>query len=308
MKVLVTGCNGYIGGHLVEELLAQGHEVVGVDHRPESWQAFGQLGPYRFVQLELAKLQAVKPLAKILEGVTAVFHLASHQPFAWEPAPFISGNVIRTATVIEAMRVADVKRLIHSSTNAVYGDVERLPVTESDVVNPRNIYEVTKYQAEMLARVYSDLGHFHTAVLRYSSVYGGRNRVGSLYYFIDMTVQGKPIRLFAQGRTMRDYVYVGDVVQANVACLACQHASAFEVFNIGSGAPMSTGSLVELIFELTGRATQIVYAEDEHWRMADLYLDIAKAQQQLHYQPRDMREGIQLYLQTLEVAARMEHQ
>src|SRR5437879_1652740 len=154
MKLLVTGCNGYIGGHLVEELLTGGDEVTGIDHRAETWQAFGRLGQYRFVQLELAGPQAVEHIARTLEGIEAVFHLASHQPFSWDPAPFIHGNVYRTATLLEAMHLAGVNRLIHSSTFAVYGDAERLPVAESDPVNPSNIYEVTKYQAEMLARVY----------------------------------------------------------------------------------------------------------------------------------------------------------
>jgi UDP-glucose 4-epimerase len=237
-----------------------------------------------------------------LEGVDAVFHLASHQPFSWDPSPFIHGNVYRTATLLEAMRLAGINRLINSSTFAVYGDAECLPVSESDPVNPCNIYEVTKYQAEMLARVYSDVGDFKTTVLRYSSVYGGRNRVGSLYYFIEMTLKREPIRLFARGKTIRDYVYVDDVVRVNLSCLSLDDSVPFDVFNIGSGDAMSTGDLVHLIFELAGSSTEITYVEDEHWRVGDLYLDISKAQRQLNYQPLNMRDGLHHYLQTLETA------
>lgn len=306
MKALVTGCHGYIGGHLIERLLGEEHEVVGVDHRPVSWQTFEKLGRYCLVELELGDRQTVPALARVLEGVAVVFHLASHQPFNWEPAPFIYGNICRTAAVIEAMRLAGVKRLVQSSTCAVYGDSRHIPLVETDPAKPQGIYALTKYQAEMLAQAYSELGHIKTTVLRYSSVYGGRNRVGSLYYFIEMSLKGAPIRLFAKGKTVRDYVYVDDVVHANLACLLHQSENAFEIFNIGSGDPTSTGNLVQVIAELTGRSATVAYAEDEHWQAADLYPDISKARQQLGYHPVDMRAGMERYLRTLEAAVKVE--
>lgn len=302
MRLLVTGCNGYVGGHLIETLLARGHEVVGVDHRAESWQEFGKAGAYRFAWMELAEWQAAEPLARELEGVEAVFHLASHQPFSWEPAPFVRGNVGRTATLLEAMRMTGTPRLVHSSTFAVYGDPERVPIAEGDPVNPKNIYEVTKYQAEMLARVYAETGAFKACVLRYTSLYGGRNRVGSLHYFVESVLHGAPIRLFAGGRTLKDYVHVADVVEANVACLGFEQSGPFEVFNVGGGDAVSTSGLVGLVSRLAGKAAEITFAEDEHWRAADSYLDVSKARRLLGYEPRSMEAGVGLYLSELRAA------
>lgn len=299
MKVVVTGCNGYIGGVLVEKLLTEGYSVVGIDHRSETWQTFRHSGRYEFVQIELADRNCTDRAVAALTGTHAVFHLSSHQPFSWDPAPFVAGNVTRTANILEATRKSGVKRFILSSTYAVYGETDKVPLCESGPVNPRNIYEVTKYQAEMLTSTYTEIAGLSSSILRYSSVYGGRNRVGSLYYFIESTYKGSGVRLFAGGKTVKDYVYVDDVVAANIAALSLDGEGRCEVLNIGGGEPISTRDLVSLIFDLTGRSTPIEYVEDPHWRASDLYPDISKAGRLLNYHPLDMRAGIQLYLNTL---------
>ena len=199
------------------------------------------------------------------------------------------------------MRLAGVERLVHSSTCAVYGEVERLPIAEMDPVHPQNAYEVTKYQAEMLARLYSDRGHLVTTGLRYPSLYGGRNRVGSLHYFLDATLRQQPINLFAEGKPMKEFVHVGDVVQANIACLTYHQEAPFEVFNIGSGEPIAMRELVHLIFEVAGQTTDVTYAVSENWRATDVCLDISKARRLLAYAPRSLRDGLHAYLKVLQV-------
>ena len=117
---------------------------------------------------------------------------------------------------------------------------------------------------------------------------------------MDAARKGKPINLFAEGKPVKEFVHVGDVVQANMACLSYEQQQPFEVFNIGSGEPVAMRDLVQLIFEVTGRETELTYAPSEHWRATDLYLDIAKARQKLAYRPRRLKAGLQAYLQTLQ--------
>lgn len=286
-RVAVTGCHGYVGGHLVEKLRAAGHDVVGIDHRPQ-----GDVPVPQFARMELADPVAVETCAKAIEGCTAVFHLASRQPFSWDLHPFVRGNVMRTAHLLEAMRVAKVPRLIHSSTVAVYGRPETLPLREDTPLHPENPYEVTKAQAESLAGLYASKAGLNVAILRYPSVYGGRARFGAMYTFIDATLRGAPIRLFAKGTARRDLVHVFDVVAANL--LALQHAQAQPVatYNIASGqAPMSH-ELVELIFDVLGQKTTVEMAEDPNWRSQDLVVDIGRARTELGFTPMPLAEGI----------------
>jgi nucleoside-diphosphate-sugar epimerase len=285
--VAVTGCQGYVGGHLVERLRADGHEVVGIDHR-----APNGVSVTRFVQVEIADPGSVGVCREALRGCAAVFHLASHQPFSWDLHPFVRGNVMRTAHLLEAMRQEGVRRLIHSSTVAVYGRPNTLPLRETTPLRPENPYEVTKAQAEALAGLYADKGGIAVTVLRYPSIFGGRARFGAIHTFVDATLKGVPIRLFARGTARRDLVHVFDVVAANLLTLRHRQEPALATYNIASGqAPMSR-ELCELIFDVVGRKTAIELAEDPNWRPQDLVVDITKARSDLNFAPRTLREGI----------------
>jgi len=285
--VAVTGCQGYVGAHLVERLRADGYDVVGIDHR-----APRDVSLTRFTRVELADPESVEVCRDALRGCSAVFHLASHQPFSWDLFPFVRGNVIRTAHLLEAMRQGGVHRLIYSSSVAVYGRPETLPLQETTPLHPESAYEVTKAQAEALAGLYADKGDLAVTVLRYPSVYGGSARFGAMYTFVDATLKGLPIRLFAHGTARRDLVHVSDVVAANLLALQhCQHP-ALVIYNIASGQALMSSELCELIFEVVGRRTVIELANDPHWRTQDLVVDITKARSDLHYAPLPLRAGI----------------
>jgi len=288
-----------VGSHLVEALVKAGHAVIGVDRRPSPYADTIAPERIRFTTLELADQNSAPALARVLEGVDAVFHTAAHQPYSWDPAPFVFGNVSCTATVLEAMRLAKTPRLLHSSTSALYGEASKPLVAESDGIRPRNIYEITKAQGEELARFYSETAGFRTSAFRYASIFGGRNRDGSLYYFLDKTLKGEPIRLFAGGKTLRDYTSVHDVVRINMAALDAVPDTPFEAFNVGSGRTLSTGDLVQAIFRAAGRATSIEYAEDPRWNASGFCLDISKARKALGFEPTPLEEGIKEYLQEL---------
>ncbi len=286
-RVAVTGCNGYIGGHLVQKLVATGHEVVGIDHRRS-----GDVVVPNLINVELGDPASIEICAKAIAGCVAVFHLASRQPFGWDLYPFVRGNVVRTTHLLEAMRICGTKRLIHSSTVAVYGKPDALPLHEDTPLRPENPYEITKGQAEALTALYAQKEGFQVTVLRYSSVYGGRTRFGAMYTFIDAVLRASPIRLFAQGKARRDLVHVLDAVAANLLALEHRSALPHAVYNVASGqAPMSH-DLVELIFDVLGQRTAVELADDPNWRVQDLVIDVTKARTELGFAPTPLREGI----------------
>jgi nucleoside-diphosphate-sugar epimerase len=294
VKVAVTGCHGYVGGHLVDELLRTGHEVKGIDHRePPAWAGV------QAARVELGEAGAVAAAARALRGCEAVFHLASRQPFSRELEGFVRGNIQRTSHLLQAMRLAGVGRLIHASTVAVYGRPERLPLREDTPLCPENTYEVTKREAERLVGVFTRAPGGQATVLRLSSVFGGRGRSGAMFSFVDAALVGRPIRLFAGGRVRRDHVHVADVVAAARLALDRRQQEPLEIYNVGGGEAPTGRELCDLIFQVAGRPGAIDLADDPAWRVDDVVIDISRARTALHYAPRSLRDGVADLVATL---------
>jgi UDP-glucose 4-epimerase len=285
--IAVTGCNGFVGGHLVEALLALGHSVTGIDHRPCT-----TVLPSKFVQIELAETVSIDAVARAIEGCQAVIHLASRQPFSWDLQPLIRGNIFRTANALEAINRASVSRVIHASTIAVYGRPASVPLLEDSPRQPENAYEVSKAHAEDLVGLYARTLDLRATILRYPSIYGGRFRAGAMFTFVDATLRRSAIRLFAKGSTLRDHLHVQDVVRANIAALGHEPAAAIEIFNIGSGQALSNRALCDLIADVIGHATTIELADDPNWRGEDLALDVSRARRNLQFVASPLRDGI----------------
>lgn len=285
--IAVTGSSGFVGGHLVETLLASSHTVTGIDHRPCT-----AVRPSTFLQIELAETDSIDAVARAIQGCQAVIHLASRQPFSWDVQPLVRGNIFRTANALEAIKRASVRRVIHASTIAVYGRPASVPLREDTPRQPENAYEVSKAHAEDLVALYARTHDLHATILRYPSIYGGRFRAGAMFTFVDATLRGSPIRLFANGVTLRDHLHVQDVVKANIAALTHRPTSTVEIFNIGSGQALSNRALCQLIGEVVGNSTAIELADDPNWRSEDLALDVSRARTTLQFVASPLRDGI----------------
>jgi len=293
MKVAVTGCHGFIGGHLCERLLVDGHHVMGIDHRDRpAWSRIDA------VRLELGEPGSVAAAARALSGCEAVFHLAARRPFSWELGPLLAGNILRTSHLLQAMRLAGVPRLVHASTVAVYGRAERLPIDEDTPPRPENAYQASKAQAEVLAEIVSRAGTDVT-VLRTTSVFGGRERQSPMHSFLDAARRGDPIRLFAGGKVRRDHVHVADVVDANLAALMSRGDPSYRVYNVASGEAPAERDLAEVIFLVLGRRGQIELGDDPDGPDHDWIVDISRARASLGFSPRPLRERIAEFAATL---------
>jgi len=258
--VMVTGAGGFIGSHLCEALLAQGHTVRGLDafttfYDPARKRAnvAPLLGHPAFSLVEADLLDV--DLASVLSGVEAVVHLAGEPGVttSWGPdfARYVDRNVLATQRLLEGAVAHDITKLVYASSSSVYGG-EADALRARGEPRPFSPYGVSKLAAEALVGAYALSHGLSTVSLRYFSVYGPRQRPDmAAHRFIEALLSGRPLTLFGDGTQVRDFTFVEDVVDATARALFADvpHAA---VFDIASGHPVSVRTLVELVRDLVG--------------------------------------------------------
>ena len=254
MKALVTGGAGFIGSHLSEQLLAQGHEVVIVDDlsngRQKNLDSFKGNSRLIFHQVDIRKPEILKPC---FEGVDWVFHLAGLAdivPSIERPEPYFSVNVQGTFNVLECANAAKVKRLVYAASSSSYGIPDAYPTPETAPINPQYPYALTKYMGEELVLHWAHTYKLPTLSLRLFNVYGPRSRTTGTYgavfgVFLAQKIHGRPFTVVGDGRQTRDFTYVTDVVDAFI-CAANSDLSG-DAMNVGSSNHYSVNRLVELL-------------------------------------------------------------
>lgn len=257
MRILVTGAAGFIGSHVAERLLADGHDVVlldGFTDYYERWRKEANLAAARqhprasFHELDLRR----DDLAPALDGVEAVIHLAAMPglPRSWvEMEAYTGCNLLATHRLLEASRASGVRRFLQISTSSVYGEDalgdEDLPL------RPVSPYGVTKLAAEHLVGAYVQTYGFPASILRYFSIYGPRQRPDMAYHrFIEALLDGRPISVFGDGRQTRSSTYIADCVAGTVAAL--EGAEIGVVYNIGGGERIALLDVIGIIGDALG--------------------------------------------------------
>lgn len=254
MKSLVTGGAGFIGSNLVDKLIEIGHEVIVIDNESaESNTQFYWNDKAKNYKYDVRDYENTRPL---YEGVDYVFHLAAEsriQPAVENPINAISLNCLGTCTVLQCSKEAKVKRVMYSSTSSAYGmnippNVETQP---DDCLNP---YSVSKVSGEKLCTMYTRLFGLPTISFRYFNVYGERQPTGGQYapvigIFLDQKKSNQPLTIVGDGDQRRDFIYVGDVVNANIlAATTDVDTDAFgEVYNVGFGENYSVNEIAKMI-------------------------------------------------------------
>ncbi len=291
MHCLVTGAAGFIGSHLCERLLADGHAVVGVDCFTDYYRRdikernlAGLLGRDHFTFHEL-DLSAGVP-AGVAGGVEWAFHLAAMAGLnrSWTDFDLYDRhNLTATHRLLEAVKgSASLKKLVYASTSSVYGKFasgdETLPT------RPSSPYGITKLACEQLCRVFGDEFGVPAVVLRYFSVYGPRQRPDMGYHlFIDAVLRGRPIPLTGDGTQVRGNTFVTDCVDATVRAAADAHAG--ETFNVGGGDLVSVLDVIRKIERITGRAASIDYLPPRRGDQQATGADVTKLTQRLGWKP-----------------------
>ena len=246
MRAVVTGGAGFIGGHLAERLSEMGFEVIILDNfERASMETLRSLPPE--VEVRRVDIRDYRALERFL-NVDAVFHFAALTDVVESESKkelYWSVNVEGTRNVLEAALKHDAD-VVFASSAAVYGDLDR-PARVDDRLNPLSVYGRTKVECERLCAEYSKKG-LRVSVLRIFNVYGERARGGVVKIFIERAVEGKPLIIYGDGESVRDFVYVGDVAEAATRTL---NEEAFgKVLNIGTGRPTKVKELAELVSKL----------------------------------------------------------
>lgn len=309
MNLLVTGGAGFIGSHVCERLLNSGHSV---------W-AFDDLNTFYDPQLKRRNIRDIQSLAKPFEFTQGdltdraaldelfgsvkfdqVIHLAARagvRPSLAEPALYQRVNVEGTVNILEAARLTGVKKITIASSSSVYGVNSKVPFAESDpifaAISP---YAASKLACEALGHVYHHVYGMDVAMLRFFTVYGPRQRPDlAIHKFAKLIHAGKPIPVFGDGSTARDYTYVTDTVDGIIACT--QKQLGFEIFNLGESQTVTLSYLIELLEKELGKKAIIDRQPPQPGDVPITFADVSKARAKLGYHPHiKIEEGIKLFI------------
>lgn len=288
MKIIVTGGAGFIGSHIVDALVSDGHEVHVVDNMSAGKKE--NINPK--ATLHEVDIRDYDKLVSIFVGTKYVFHEVAFPQVQYSIENPIETNAINaggTLNVLEASRVNKIKRLIFASSSAIYGDQNILPITESMQVNPLSPYGAQKYICEIYMKLYAQIYGLETVSLRYFNVYGKRQSSTGAYAsvvakFMDFRKAGMPLTITGTGEQTRDFVNIKDVVSANLLAMESTKVGRGEVINIGSTEQTSVNQVAELI----GGPVEYTEARIEP---NDTKADITKAKALLEWEPTIGIEG-----------------
>ncbi len=298
--ILITGAAGFIGSHIAEEVSKNpSNRVVLVDDlsagREENLQWMDNRENCRMVRLSILEEPR---LSKEMSDIDIVFHeaaMASVKECVSNPTKCTRINVEGTASCLEACRKNDVKTFVLASSCAVYGDLKP-PLRETGQVRPLSPYAASKVAAEALCQSYHRLYGIKTVSLRYFNVYGPRQPAGGSYSavipsFISKLASGRRPVIYGDGSQVRDFVFIQDVVAANL--LAASGGSPGQCYNIGGGRPTSVLDLLDMIRTQMGARLQPVFAEPRKGDIRESWADLSLARRKLGYEPRwTLQRGI----------------
>ena len=260
MKILVTGVAGFIGSHLAQRLLERGDEIFGIDNfysgtknNIEYLKLFDKNNRFTFIEADIRNFETINKIIKDY-NIKQIYHLAaivSVQESIENPLLSNEVNVKGTLNILEASRKNDVKRVVFSSSAAVYGDEPTLPKNEDSIMNPISPYGYEKLFGEYYMKLYNELYGLETVILRYFNVYGSRQNSKSDYsgvisIFEENFKNAKSPNIYGNGEQYRDFVYVKDVVKANIKAMNTTTLSG-KIICVGTGKKTSINDLVEFL-------------------------------------------------------------
>jgi UDP-glucuronate 4-epimerase len=302
-RVLVTGAAGFIGSHVCQRLLSEGAAVFGLDNfdpfydpalKRRNLEAVGQSPEFDFYQGDIRDPAALEKAFAF--GPTAVIHLAALagvRPSIERPADYVDVNLMGTTGLLEACVKHGVERMVFASSSSVYGNRARGPFRETDPVDdPVSPYAATKKAGELLCYTYCHLHGLSISCLRYFTVYGPRQRPEmAIHRFVRRLHEGRPLPLFGDGSSSRDYTYVDDAVAGTLAAL--RHLDGFAVYNIGDSQPVTLDGLVDAIERATGLSAERRYLPAQPGDVRTTFAEISRAQERLGYRPQvDLATGL----------------
>ena len=302
-RILVTGAAGFIGAQVCARLLADGHQVVGVDNlneaydpRLKEWRlARLQTMPgFRFHRLDITDPDSLAPVWQD-PAYDAVVNLAARagvRQSLRDPLAYAQANIVGALNLLEEARRRSIPRFVQASTSSVYGGQNPPPFREdADVSRPLSPYAATKGAAEQLCHSYHVAFGLDVTILRYFTVFGPAGRPDmSIFRFVQWIAEDRPVRVYGDGSQRRDFTYVDDIARGTLAALG---APGFEVINLGSDRPVSIGEVIERLAGLLGRPARIESQSPQAGEVPATQADIGKARRLLGWSPQvSLEEGL----------------
>jgi UDP-glucuronate 4-epimerase len=308
-QILVTGAAGFIGSAVSMSLLTKGYQVIGIDSfdpfysRSSKEKNLHQLIPnsgFRFVEMDITHPAKRWPEIK----ADAIIHLAAKAGVPGsilDVGAYLSNNILGTQQVLDWMVLNGCQNIVFASSSSVYGQNSPGPFKETETTDfPISPYATTKKAGELLLFNYHAIHKINVLICRYFSVYGPRQRPDLvLHKFTKLILQNQPIPVFGNGLSRRDYTHISDIVSGTLAGLQHlqNHSDVYEIFNLGSGNPITLLKLIETIYTATGKKEQIQYLPPQQGDMPETFADIEKAKLMLNYNPGvGIEEGVASFL------------
>ncbi len=305
-KVLITGGMGFVGSNLCIKLAELGSEVLIVDNMlPRQGGNLFNIEPVKDkVKVNISDIRNPTSMNHLVKGMDYIFHIAgqvNHVDSVKDPLNDLSINVEGTLVLMEALRMNNPDaKVIFTGTRGEYGSSLSLPVAENHAINPIGIYAITNFTAERIVLTYHNLHHIKSLCLRITNTFGPRHQMahdeyGVFNWFIRRAMDNEVIPIFGDGRILRDYLYIDDLVDSLISIALCDTAYG-DVYNVGSGVPLSFIDLAKKIIEIAGTG-KIDYTEFTSERKAlepgDYYADITKIKRLINWDPKvSLNEGI----------------
>ncbi len=309
--ILVTGGAGFIGSHLVDHLLAEGvWRVVVIDdfndfYEPEAKRAnvraHSENSLYRLVETDIRDRAALNRIFSETK-FDCIVHLAARagvRPSLLDPVQYAETNVNGTINLLELARAHGVQQFVFGSSSSVYGASAKVPFSEDDPVRqPISPYAATKAAGELLCHTYTHLYGIRSVCLRFFTVYGTRQRPDlAIHKFARLISEGKPIPVYGDGTTRRDYTYVDDIIQGVRAAIDYT-ASSYEVINLGESRTVELRELITLLESELGQRAMIDRQPEQPGDVPQTFADIRKAQRLLGYNPQtEIETGIRRFVE-----------
>ena len=307
MHVLVTGGAGFIGSHVVDALLADGEQVTVLDNfdsfydrrvKERNIKEHRTNGRYRLIEADLRDAESLdRQLTGPYDVVVHMAAMAGVRPSIERPLIYQDVNVTGTQNLLELAARRTIRQFVFASSSSVYGVNPRVPWSEDDfVLQPISPYASTKVSGELLGHVYSHLYGIRFVALRLFTVYGPRQRPDlAIHKFAKLITSGRPIPVFGDGSTRRDYTYVGDIV-TGVRSALCYDRSQYEVINLGNNQTVTLTEMIRDLEEALGKQATIDWQPDQPGDVPQTWASVTKAQQLLGYQPHTpFKEGIRRF-------------
>lgn len=304
---LITGGCGFIGSHIADALVRAGHRVRILDNLSSGYlKNIRHLGnEVEFIEGDIRDRKIVE---RAIEGIQFVFHeaaLVSVFDSVDHPEDSHDINITGTLNILMSAKKHGVKRIVAASSAAVYGNEPTIPKTEDMIPQPESPYAIGKITDEYYLRVFATLYGVETISLRYFNVYGARQDASSMYSgviskFAESLIKGQTPRIFGNGTQTRDFVFVEDVVQANLLAMSSSNVGKGEVINIATGVQTNLLQLLKEMNHILGTNTQPKFSAHHRGDIRASYADITRAKHLLGYESGyDLNKGLEVFLNTL---------